>query len=60
MKIYDRQQISAFLQDKSPGKIAAATGIHRMTVAKMRDHPELNVMPSNLEIMSKYMEDTKL
>ena len=50
------EQIRQALQDRRPGMVAEATGLHINTVLSVRDDPEADPKYSTLRALSDYLE----
>jgi len=50
------KQIREGLQDRSPGKVARATGVHYNTVRAVRDDPNANPTYRVVASLSEYLQ----
>jgi hypothetical protein len=50
------EQIRQALQDRRPGMVAEATGLHINTVLSVRDDPKADPKYSTLRALSDYLE----
>lgn len=53
-------QIRAQLKDRSPHKVAKATGLHYNTVRDIRDREDANPTYRAVEALTKYLESQQI